>query len=191
MDLTVGENGLPRSRVGGYLGTGAEDASPQAAAVANAGVFWRPYYVDRVLNTSRQATFRSSPEKMSTVTLKDRTWSQIRDGSREVVLEGTGRAVNIAGLEVFGKTGTAQNPHGDDNAWFMAYAQLPGGEPEVALAVLVEHGQHGASAAAPIARDIILAAFRDRLPAARPRQAASAGGGTVGLSTSSTGGAEI
>jgi penicillin-binding protein 2 len=49
---------------------------------------------------------------------------------------------------VAGKTGTAENPHGDDHAWFVAYA--PAEEPVVAVAVIVENSGHGGSIAAPI-----------------------------------------
>ena len=138
-----------------------------AAAIASRGVFWRPYYVDHVMDAEGQITFKSKPEKMAQVELKDSTWSLIKEGMREVVLEGTGQIVKIDGVEIFGKTGTAQNPHGKDHAWFVAYAQLPNQEPEVAVAVLVEHGEHGASTAVPIAKEVILAALRGRLPAGR------------------------
>ena len=135
-----------------------------AAAVAARGAFWRPYYVDHIMAADGQITFKGKPEKISQVELKDSTWALIKDGMREVVLEGTGQTVKIDGVEIFGKTGTAQNPHGKDHAWFVAYAQLPNEEPEVAVAVLVEHGEHGASTSVPIAKAVILAAFRGRLP---------------------------
>lgn len=73
--------------------------------------------------------------------------------------DGTGRGVQIPGLTIGGKTGTAQNPGGDDHAWFVAYAGRPGEEPSLALAILVHHGGHGAEAAIPVARRILQAAF--------------------------------
>jgi penicillin-binding protein 2 len=151
-------------------------AASLISAVANGGTFWRPYYVEHLQDRGEQITFRSKPEKMAAVELKDRTWTLIREGLREVVLEGTGQSVKIEGLEIFGKTGTAQNSQGADHTWFVAYAQLPGGTPEVAVAVLVEHGLHPASSTVPIARDVLLAAFRGRLPGRRAVRSMPAAG---------------
>ena len=139
-----------------------------AASVAGRGAFWRPYYVDRVIDADGQLSFKSKPEKISQVELKDSTWALIKDGMKEVTMEGgTGQTVKIDGVEIFGKTGTAQTSRGKDHAWFVAYAQLPGGEPEIAVSVLVEHGEHGASSCVPIAKEVLLAAFKSRLPAGR------------------------
>lgn len=161
------------------------------SALGNGGTFWRPYYVDRILNSEGTVTFRSDPEKMSTVALKERTWALLKAGLKEVVHEGTGQSVKIDGLEIFGKTGTAQTSQGEDHAWFMSYAQLPGGTPEVAVAVLVEHGLHGSSAAAPIAREVLLAAFRGRLPERKIYKSAGAGPRPVEGSTAPVAGAAI
>ncbi len=161
------------------------------SALANRGIFWRPYYVDHIQNSEGEVAFKSDPEKMFTVALKDRTWALLKDGLKEVVLEGTGQSVKINGLEIFGKTGTAQNSQGKDHAWFMAYAQLPGGTPEVAVAVLVEHGLHGSSSAAPIARDVMLAAFRGRLPERGIVKSAAPAPGNVEGSTAPAAGAAI
>jgi penicillin-binding protein 2 len=62
---------------------------------------------------------------------------------------GTGRAVAIPGIEMCGKTGTAQNPHGDDHSVFVLFA--PRVNPKIAIAVLVENAGFGATYAAPIA----------------------------------------
>jgi len=68
---------------------------------------------------------------------------------REAVRRGTGRPADVAGLDVAGKTGTAQNPAGADHAWFVGFA--PADRPRLALAVVVEHGGSGSQAAAPVA----------------------------------------
>jgi hypothetical protein len=72
-----------------------------------------------------------------------------------VVQSGSGRGVYRADLVIGGKTGTAQNPHGEDHSWFSAYAGLPGEPPGLALAVFVENGGHGSTAAVPIAKEMI------------------------------------
>jgi penicillin-binding protein 2 len=73
----------------------------------------------------------------------------IRYALEQTVSRGTGKAAQVPGVRVAGKTGTAQNPHGEDHAWFMAYA--PCEDPEVAVVILVENGGSGSSEAAPIA----------------------------------------
>ncbi len=73
----------------------------------------------------------------------------IRRALRQVVDTGTGRAAQQAGVPVAGKTGTAENVHGDNHAWFMCYA--PAAAPEVAIAVIVENAGGGGAIAAPVA----------------------------------------
>jgi penicillin-binding protein 2 len=74
-----------------------------------------------------------------------------------LVVNGTGTATNIksAELQIAGKTGTAQNPHGKDHAIFIGFA--PYINPKIAVAVIVENAGFGSVAAAPIARDVIQA----------------------------------
>ena len=68
---------------------------------------------------------------------------------RQVVARGTGKSAAQDSIPVAGKTGTAQNPHGEDHAWFMCFAPLD--DPEVALAIIIENAGHGGSEAAPVA----------------------------------------
>lgn len=79
---------------------------------------------------------------------------------RQVVDAGTGGAARLAGTPVAGKTGTAENPHGDDHAWFMCYA--PADHPEVAVAVILENAGHGGAEAAPVAGGWLREYFRWR-----------------------------
>ncbi|GHV50602.1 beta-lactamase [Synergistales bacterium] len=72
----------------------------------------------------------------------------IRRGLHDVVRTGTGRAAGRYGVDVAGKTGTAQNSHGNDHAWFVGYA--PANNPKYVVTALVEEGGAGSSVAAPI-----------------------------------------
>lgn len=85
----------------------------------------------------------------------------IRDTLLEVVERGTGKPGAVPGIAVAGKTGTAQNPHGEDHAWFMCYA--PADKPEVALAIIVENAGHGGAEAAPLAAQWLEHYFADRV----------------------------
>ncbi len=130
------------------------------SAVANRGTFYRPYYVERIVKSDGQLLYKGKPEKLSTVEMKDSTWELMREGLHSVVEEGTGQVAQIKGAEIYGKTGTAQNPHGKDHAWFVAYATVNDQPSKIAVAVLVENGGHGAASAAPIAKAVIEAALR-------------------------------
>jgi penicillin-binding protein 2 len=117
------------------------------------------------------------------VSLHPETVDAITAGLFGVVNEaGTGQAARLPGLEVGGKTGTAQLVGLDtlrktkgqptrtliDNAWFVGLA--PARNPEIVVAVLLEHGQHGATAA-PLARDVIKAYFQKKQQGPRPELA--------------------
>jgi penicillin-binding protein 2 len=77
----------------------------------------------------------------------------VRKGMEEVVKSGTGKASGVYGVSVTGKTGTAQNPHGDDHAWFVGYA--PSDAPRYVAVALVEGGGHGSSVAAPMVGQVL------------------------------------
>ena len=148
-------------------------AAGMIAAVANGGFFHRPYYVDRIVRSDDQLLYSGKSEVLSRVELKAGSWALIREGLKSVVSEGTGQIAKIEGAEIYGKTGTAQNPQGGDHAWFVAYATVGDQPSKIAVAVLVEHGLHGSSAAAPIAKAVIEAALRADLPVkTAPRPAA-------------------
>ncbi|MCC7430199.1 penicillin-binding protein 2, partial [bacterium] len=65
---------------------------------------------------------------------------------------GTAKSARIEGKTAAGKTGTAQNPHGENHAWFIGFA--PFENPEVAMCVLIENGGGGGRNAAPIAGEL-------------------------------------
>jgi penicillin-binding protein 2 len=94
---------------------------------------------------------------------EDLAWCRL--SLEQVVDVGTGTAARLAGIKVAGKTGTAQNPHGEDHAWFMCYA--PTDRPEVALVIIVENAGHGGTESAPLAGRWLHTYFtiRGRFPA--------------------------
>jgi penicillin-binding protein 2 len=73
--------------------------------------------------------------------------------------KGTAWRARVAGLSVAGKTGTAQNPHGEDHAAFVCFAPVE--SPQIAIAIIVENGGEGGLTAAPIARRMLEHHFKD------------------------------
>jgi penicillin-binding protein 2 len=126
------------------------------AAIGNGGTIYRPHLVHEI----RSITGKSLPQK-SEVTgqlpISKENLKILQKALRAVVHHplGTGRQAAVTGFEVAGKTGTAQNPHGEDHAWFAAFAPLD--EPRIAIAVVVEQGGHGGSVAAPVAGQVMAA----------------------------------
>ena len=88
--------------------------------------------------------------------LKSNTWDDIQNAMWEVVnhQDGTGKLARVMDADVYGKTGTAQNPHGEDHSWFAGYMSF-NQSPLISLSVLVEHGGRGSVEAASIAGEIL------------------------------------
>jgi penicillin-binding protein 2 len=130
------------------------------AALANRGLVWRPHYTQKVVYADGRPDYVQPTERIGQVYARDFAWDQVQEAMEVVVSSGTGYPAKIPGLIVAGKTGTAQNPHGEDHAWFIAFAARPGEPASIAIAVLVENGGHGGVTAAPVAKKMILAHFR-------------------------------
>lgn len=127
-----------------------------AAAIANDGVMMKPYLVKSAVSANGISVYEAVPSALATVVPKN-TARKIADFMLDCVESGTGTNARIRGVEVCGKTGTAQNEReGKDHAWFVAFA--PKDDPQIAVAVIQEYsGGSGGSSCAPIARDIIKA----------------------------------
>ena len=87
------------------------------------------------------------------------------EGMQDVVEEGTARVARIPGITICGKTGTAENPHGEDHSLFSCFA--PKDNPKIAIAVIVENSGYGATWAAPIASLMIEKYLNDTIAANR------------------------
>jgi penicillin-binding protein 2 len=147
------------------IGQGAITTTPLQLArtiggIAMGGIFKQPHLLKDAQNVSEERFAMSEP-----------TVQKITDAMYGVVNEGgTGGALKLAGVELSGKSGTAQvigystrdrlgkQKKFEDNAWFVGYA--PRRNPEIVVAVLVqESGQHGGTASGPVVRDIIKAYY--------------------------------
>jgi penicillin-binding protein 2 len=142
------------------------------AAVANGGVLYQPQFIKSIQTVGGKELFVACPKKNGRLPANQKTIQLIQKGLWEVVNKQGGTAFWHArdkDIEICGKTGTAQvmslekreeeenkstgNSRYEDHAWFIAYA--PSVEARIAVAVLIEHGGHGSSAAAPIAKEVI------------------------------------
>jgi len=133
-----------------------------AAAIANGGNLMRPHMTDRVVDRDGRTVERVRPTVQSTV-VKPSSARRLAAMMSRVVAEGTGTAAALSGIEVAGKTGTAQvGPLGANvtQPWFIAFA--PVAAPRVAIAVTVERtdGGFGGTVAAPIAKDVMQTLLR-------------------------------
>ncbi|OMQ15451.1 cell division protein FtsI [Modestobacter sp. VKM Ac-2676] len=123
-----------------------------AAAVANDGVLMEPYLVESVQAPDLTVIDQTEPEVLSEP-ISEGVAEQLTEMMTSVVDEGSGRRARISGVEVAGKTGTAENA-GEDHNWFIGFA--PADDPEIAVAVFVRNsGGTGGDTSAPIARQVI------------------------------------
>ncbi|MEE9181603.1 MAG: penicillin-binding transpeptidase domain-containing protein, partial [candidate division NC10 bacterium] len=137
------------------------------AAIANGGTLYRPWMVKRVESWGGEVVAAYGPEVVRKVNVNPRVLELLRQGMLRVVEEGTGRSARMSGVQVAGKTGTAQivkrkvgnagTTKTKDHAWFVAFA--PYTDPEIAIVVIAENAGFGSVAAAPVARAVLEAAY--------------------------------
>ena len=149
-----------------------------AAAVGNGGTRYRPRIVKTIRTAAGQVVYKSTPEVVGRLPISDTTLGMVQEGLYRVVNDqrGTAWGSRLDTVTMCGKTGTAQvvgRKENDDeseeeveaikdHAWFVAYA--PQENPVIAVAVIVEHGEHGSSAAAPVAAEMIRLYLADEPP---------------------------
>ena len=162
-----GEN-WPRSIMASLgIGQGEVSVTPiqlaqYTALIANDGSTFQPHVVKGYLddNTKQIIPFKFPEVKTG---IRKEIFDIVKEGMFLVVNgAGTATSVKIPGINVAGKTGTAQNPHGKDHAYFICYA--PAENPKIAIAVVVENVGFGATYAAPIAKKMIEAYLLKNLP---------------------------
>lgn len=130
-----------------------------AAFIGNEGVTFKPQIVNRVVAPNGKVVKVFKPQMTANVKLHKEAVRLVKDGMKGVVNEprGTAKVAQLPQVNICGKTGTAQSVGlgkggQGDHAWFIAYA--PDDAPSVAMGVLVEHGGHGGSASAPVAKAV-------------------------------------
>lgn len=131
------------------IGQGEVLATPMqianlCATIANRGYFYTPHVVKEIADSAIDAKFS---EKRSP-SIDRQYYETVAEGMRMAVTGGTCRLANLPDIEVCGKTGTAQNPHGKDHSVFMGFA--PYNNPKIAIAVYVENAGFGATYGVPI-----------------------------------------
>jgi penicillin-binding protein 2 len=153
------------------------------AAVANGGKVFQPHvvrYVDRVQKDGSYKRFRVPSRVIHEVALAPNALKAVKDGLWKVVNDdgGTGGNARVEGLDISGKTGTVQviAQHGwvraeglpfkyRDHAWFASFAPL--NHPQMVVVVFIEHGGHGGTDAAPLAKLLYESRFRNNVSGAK------------------------
>ena len=128
-----------------------------AAGIANDGIVMRPHLVERISDPAGRVITTTEPRRWTTAT-DAATAATVSDIMVDTVRAGTGGGAQVPGVTVAGKTGTAEMGAGlESHAWFIAFA--PAEDPQVAVAVVLEHAGTGGRHAAPVARQVIEAAL--------------------------------
>lgn len=165
-DKTMDRPGNALSSIGQFnTATTPLQMAMVTAAIANDGKLMKPYMIDQLEAPNLDIIQKNEPQEMSRP-LSQKNAQLLQEMMENVVEEGTGTNAKIDGVQVGGKTGTAQ--HGENNsknpyAWFISYAKSPDGGSPVAVAVVVEDSEakrddiSGGGLAAPIAKAVMQA----------------------------------
>lgn len=130
-----------------------------AARFGNGGKRVNPHIVKMIVGPDGKVVYKAKNDETPIAGIEQAPLAFIREAMKGVVASdwGTGKAAAIPGIAVAGKTGTAQNPQGNDHAIFVAYA--PADDPAICIAIVMENSGHGGSMAAPIAKRVFTAFF--------------------------------
>ncbi|HET6465286.1 MAG TPA: penicillin-binding protein 2 [Nitrospiria bacterium] len=170
---TKGEPWFPGETLSASIGQGFVTVTPiqlanLIATVAMSGVRYQPHLIKAIRDRATGRLFEFPPVQLGKVELAEGTYNAIRQALSGVVSEphGTGASARSQFVTIGGKTGTAQVVEEkagvetkslpkelQDHAWFIAFAPVE--DPQIAVAVLVEHGGHGGETAAPPAKRVI------------------------------------
>ncbi|MFZ7103112.1 MAG: FtsW/RodA/SpoVE family cell cycle protein [Peptococcaceae bacterium] len=127
-----------------------------AGAIAKGGLILQPRIIDKIVNTATGQEEKPAPVVMGSACSKE-VAQIILDGMALAVNSGTAQNAKLPGVNIGGKTGSAENNHGITHAWFVGIAPIE--NPRIVVVTLVENGGRGGEAAAPIARLLLKAAL--------------------------------
>jgi penicillin-binding protein 2 len=157
----------------GYVLTTPLQLASMIATVANEGMVYQPHLVKRIVDSDGKTLKEFPPQVTGKTGIRPETYRLVKEGLFAVVNEphGTGGMARLSEVKVAGKTGSSQvvklrDSKGEvpyqfrDHALFVAFA--PYEKPEIAVAVIIEHGEHGGSAAAPVAGKLLRAYFEGK-----------------------------
>lgn len=134
----------------GELGFTPFQLANMVSAVANRGYYIVPHTVKAI---DGEPHIDSSYIEKHYVSIDSAYFEPVIEGMKLVIEAGTARSAWVEGITICGKTGTAQNPHGEDHSIFIAFAPLE--NPKIAISVYIENGGYGSTWAAPIASLVI------------------------------------
>lgn len=144
-----GRNWTANSIISVSIGQGEVLATPLQIANLCATIANRGYYrIPHIVKAIEDSVIDPKYKEVHRPKIKRKYYEDIAQGMRMAVLGGTCRTANLPDIEVCGKTGTAQNPHGKDHSAFMGFA--PYKNPKIAIAVYVENAGFGATFGVPI-----------------------------------------
>jgi penicillin-binding protein 2 len=124
------------------------------ATIANKGYYIKPHFVKRIYKATGQPSSISPQFPRVDTDISPESFDLVIEGMDQVVQNGTGRFyAKVDSIRICGKTGTVQNPHGEDHSVFIAFA--PKENPKIAIAVVVENSGYGSTWAAPVASLLI------------------------------------
>ena len=150
----------------GNMGTTPLQLARYTAAVGNGGTLLTPHLVERQVNVDTGEVIEPR-HRHQRIPISPEHFRIVQRGMELVVEAGTARRAQIEGVPVAGKTGTSENPQGEDHSVFIAYA--PADDPEIAVGAIFENAGYGSTVAAPVASLLIEQYLKgeiaeDRLP---------------------------
>ncbi len=166
MNKRFGKNGWTEGgRLGNWgIGQGELGVTPlqmaaYCSALANGGTWYQPHAVRSIINKRMNNSVQPVSFAERKLPITKEHFGLVQRAMFDVVNVpgGTASAAKVQGISVAGKTGTAQNPHGKDHAWFVCFAPLE--NPRIAMCVMVENAGFGGAVAAPIAQKAMARLF--------------------------------